>query len=871
MVKKAAQAHPNHLLRRARQERGWSQRVVADRIGAPQDTMITRWERGNAIPSPYYIERLCQLFGMTATELGLLSQEPAGKSEQTVPVPGKPSPLSPAPAEDTAPFWNVPFRRNPFFTGRSGLLERLHGQLAQTHRAALTQSTALTGLGGVGKTQTAVEYAYRYRQEYRAVFWVRAASQETLTADMVALAQLLRLPGRESQDQMHIVAAVKRWLAREQGWLLILDNADDLTLVEDMLPAGAGGHIIVTTRAQSTGALGEILAVEKLDQAEGILLLLRRAKLLAPDAPLDNASRQLYTQARAIVQALDGFPLALDQAGAYLEETGCSLADYLTLYERHRQFFLSRPGAESADYPDTVASTWVLSFGQVEQANPAAADLLRLCAFLQPDAIAEEIITAGAAQLGPVLGPVAADLLQLNEALRVLRRYSLVRRDPEARALSLHRLVQAVLRDRLDTAAERQWAERAVLALNAAFPGIDHTVWDRCERLLPHAQVAAALIEQHGLVLPEAVHLLHQAGSYLSARELHMQAEPFLQQALHIAEAAWGARHLETANLLFDLATAIHYQGKFEQTEPLLLRSLVIREELLGTQHAEVAESLRELGGLYLDMGKYEQVEPFYLRALAIWENPSGTGRVELAQGLSNALNDLATLYWILGRFEQAESLFLRALRIREDRLGPDHPDTASSLNDLAVLYREQGKYKQAERLLHRAVRIQEQALGSEHPLLASSLGNLAQVLTFQDKYAEAEPLHLRALRMREEIYGPEYLDTTFSMINLGVFYQRQGKYEQAEPLFLRALQMREQGLGPAHPNVARSLTHLAQFYRASGQPERAEPLLTRALPIFEQALGPDHRETIRAHESYTQLLQTLQRAPGKARPETGD
>ncbi len=830
--------------------------------------MITRWERGNAVPSPYYIERLCQLFGMTATELGLLPEEP---TEEAAPVPGEPSTPSPARVEDIAPFWNVPFRRNPFFTGRADLLERLHEQLARSHRAALTQSTALTGLGGIGKTQTVIEYAYRYRQEYRAVFWVRAASQETLTADMVALAQLLRLPGYESQDEMQIVAAVKRWLARQQGWLLILDNADDLTLVEDLLPAEAAGHVIVTTSAQATGTLAANLAVAKLDQAEGILLLLRRAKLLAPDAPLDNASRQLYTQTRAIVQALDGFPLALDQAGAYLEETGCSLADYLTLYERHRQFFLSRPGAESTDYPHTVASTWALAFGQVEQANPAAADLLRLCAFLQPDAIAEEIITGGAAQLGPVLGPVAADLLLLNEALRVLRRYSLVRRDPEARALSLHRLVQAVLRDGLDSAAERQWAERAGLALNATFPDIDHTVWERCERLLPHAQVAATLMEQYSLASPEAVRLLHQAGSYLDARGLPSQAEPFLQQALRIGEAVWGARHPETADLLYDLAAAIQQQGRLDQAEPFFLRSLAIREEMLGAQHAEVAESLRQLGGLYLDQGKYEQVEPFYLRALAIWESPSGTGRMEPDRGLGYILDDLAVLYGILGRFEQAERLELRALRIREDRLGPDHPDTANSLNDLAVFYRNQEKYEQAEPLLRRALKIKEQVWGPEHPQVAASLGNLAQVLTFQDRYEEAEPLHLRALRIREEISGPDDLDTSFSLLNLAMFYQRQGKYEQAEPLFLRALQIREKKFGPTHPNVARSLAHLARFYLTSGQPERAEPLFARALPILEQALGPDHRETIQARESYTQLLQALPGVRSKNRSESGD
>ncbi len=267
---------------------------------------------------------------------------------------------------------------------------------------------------------------------------------------------------------MRAVAAVKRWLRQESGWLLILDNADDLTLVEDFLPSGESGQVLLTTRAQATGVVAENLDVEKLDRVEGALSLLRRAKLLAPDAPLDNASRLLYSQARAIVEAVDGLPLALDQAGVYLEETGCNLADYLTLYERHRRLLLSRPGVESTDYPEMVASTWALSFQQVEQANPVAAELLRLLAFLQPDAIPEEIIMEGSV----VLGLVAADLLQLNEAMRILRRYSLVRRDPESKVLTIHRLVQAVLRDGLDHATQCQWAERVIGAVNAAFPDV---------------------------------------------------------------------------------------------------------------------------------------------------------------------------------------------------------------------------------------------------------------------------------------------------------------------------------------------------------------------------------------------------------------
>ena len=339
MVKKAAHAQPNHLLRQARLERGWTQKDVADQIGAPLDLMITRWERGTTRPSAFYARKLCQLFDKSVSELGLVPSEPEAP-QSTLPQQGVVSEREPGADR----FWNVPFRRNPCFTGRTDLLKRLHAQFDQAQHAALTHAQALVGLGGIGKTQIAIEYAYRHRYEYRAVLWVQAASQEMLTADLVALAHLLCLPERTDQDQARVVAAVRRWLAEEPGWLLILDNADEPALIKNTLPSTEAGQVLLTTRDQAIGTLAEPLLVEKLDQVEGALLLLRRARLLAPDAPLDNASRVLYAQARAIVQAVDGLPLALDQAGAYLEETGCNLADYLTLYQRHRRHLLASRG-----------------------------------------------------------------------------------------------------------------------------------------------------------------------------------------------------------------------------------------------------------------------------------------------------------------------------------------------------------------------------------------------------------------------------------------------------------------------------------------------------------------------------------------------
>src|SRR5207253_3990819 len=190
----------------------------------------------------------------------------------------------------------------PFFTGREDLLALLHKRLSTARTAALTQPHALYGLGGIGKTQAAAEYAFRYGDEYSHVIWMRAATRETLIADCVTLAELLELPGHDEQDQRRMVAAVKRWLAGHEDWLLILDNADDLPLAQEFLPTSHKGYILFTTRAQAAGAIAASIEVDKLTLQEGTLLLLRWIKLLDLDAPLDHVQPADRAAAERIAQ-----------------------------------------------------------------------------------------------------------------------------------------------------------------------------------------------------------------------------------------------------------------------------------------------------------------------------------------------------------------------------------------------------------------------------------------------------------------------------------------------------------------------------------------------------------------------------------------
>jgi tetratricopeptide (TPR) repeat protein len=753
---------------------------------------------------------------------------------------GAPLP-APVPAAPPQRIWNLPYPRNPFFTGRRDLLTQLAAMLHAGQPTALSQLQAISGLGGIGKTQIACEYAYEHEQDYQAVLWAQAETRENLIASFVGLARVLDLPAKEASESAQVVAAVKHWLQTTPGYLLILDNADDLALAREFLPVKQSGQVLLTTQAQVTGSFARRLDVEELPTKQGTLFLLRRAGLLAPNAAIEQAKESDRVVAQRLCEELGGLPLALDQAGAYIEETECGLAKYEQRYKRQRGKVLAeRRGDLVKDHPLPVATTWNLSFEQVEQRSPMAADLLRVCAFLAPDAIPETIMTEGASQLGPHLAELGADADGLDEAVEVLRAYSLVRRDAEQETLSVHRLVQAVLRDQMGQEEQRQWAERVVRATNAAFPEVEHRTRLVCEKLLPHALIGASLIEQYDFIMPAATRLLRQAGYYLNERARYQEAELLLERVLVRDEQIQEPDHLAVAADLNHLALLYTRRGKYTEAEPLYERALKIYEQELGGMHSYTATNLNNLAGLYRVQGKYGEAERLYERALGIREQQLGAEHPDTAQ----SLNNLAGLYESQGKYAEAEPLLVRALAIHEQQLGAQHPSTAQSLNNLAALYESQGKYAEAEPLYMRALAIHEQQMGAQHPSTALSLNNLAQLYRVQGKYAEAEPLYMRALAICEQQLGAEHPDTAQSLNNLAVLYESQGKYGEAEPLYVRALGIREQQLGAQHPDTALSLNNLAGLYESQGKYGEAEPLYVRALGIREQQLGAQHPDT---------------------------
>jgi len=837
-------------LKQERERRAWTQSEVAERIGTTQIN-ISRWENGITVPSPYYRQRLGELFGKSVQELDLVPDSSQERSDDESTFPGTPDSRTSSPP---LPIWNVPYRRNLFFTGREDVLAHLYTVLRSSKAAALTQ--AISGLGGIGKTQIAVEYAYRSHDHYQAIFWVNASTRDALSADFVILAVLLSLPEQHEQDQDIVVRAVKRWLSTHKHWLLILDNVDDLDMIVDFLPMHGRGDVLLTTRLQASGTIAQSIEVEKMGLDEGVTFLLRRTKVIAPGASLDEAMKENQAQAAEIVAVLDGLPLALDQAGAYIEETRCGLSQYLSLYGTRRKELLLRRGRFPVDHPNSVVATWSLSFQQVEQESLAAADLLHILAFLNPEAIPEEIITLGAAELGPVLGEVASDPLKFDKIIELLLSYSLIRRTPEVRSLSIHRLVQAVLKDGMDTDIQRLWAERVIRTVNHAFPDVELQTWERCRRCLPHVQICAMYSEEYTLSFPEAARLFNEAASYLVVHASYEQAERLLLRVLAIRQELLEANHPDTARTLNDLGALYRNQGKYQDAESLLQKALTIRQQVLGTEHPDVAQTLHNLASLYRAQGAYEKAEPFYLQALHIRETTLGVDHPLVAQSYYG----LAKLYHSQEKYQQAEELCKQALHMQEQRLGDDHPTIASTLNILAKIYQGQNKLDQAKEMNLRALWIRERTSGEDHPHVAIILNNLVEIYHAEGRYHEAEPLIARSLRIHEQSLGSEHPYMAYSLSNLAENFFLRGDYAQAESNYKKALVIREQNLGFNHPRTASTYHNLARLYSVLERYEEAESFYRKAVSILKQAFGPYHPAVADTLEQYAILLRKLKR-----------
>jgi tetratricopeptide (TPR) repeat protein/transcriptional regulator with XRE-family HTH domain len=827
------------LLKSFRTRRHFTQQQLAVALGMHRHA-VGRWEQGDFLPASKAIVL------EAAKQLHLSEQETRQLLETSLIA--------------HAPHWLLPLPRNPFFTGREEILETLHVHLGVEQAMALTQSYALYGLGGVGKTQIALEYAYRYALEYNAVFWIGAETSETIVSGLLHIAEVLQLPGRDDKDQQRVVAAVQRWLTTHNQWLLIWDNVEDLALFRRSLPPTRQGAILITMRRQALGTLARGIDLLPMEQEDGILFLLRRTKILQPEVTSEQMCQfasqmpSSYTAAAELVTVMGGLPLALDQAGAYIEETQCGIPAYLELFRSQRVALLQQRGEELWNHPESVTTTFTLAITMAVACHPAVSDLLQVCALLQPDGIPEELFGANATYPGTALAPLTTNPLAFDHVISILLSLSLVKRQPEAHTLSIHRLMQAVQLERMSKQAQALWQRRVLHALNSVFPEVTPEVWGQCERLLPHMLACASVVSD--AAEEDLIAVLRKAANYLQARAQYDQAEPLYQRAVALGEKVLEREHPDLATLLNELGTLYTAQGKYEQAKPLYQQALQIRERVFSSEHPLIADSLHEMAHLHSLQGDFQKSEVLFKQALQIWEQTFGCEHALTAR----VCYRLAALYLKQGRLDEAEPLYQRALQIQERILGLAHPEWATSLNGLAILYQEQGKYEQAESLFRQVQQIREQLFGPEHPQVAVPLFSLALISAQQGRLDEAESLYQRTLQIWEQALGPTHPDVASPLNGLANIYLRQEKLELAQLLGQRALQIWEQALGPTHPNVGYPLNTLATIYHKQGKLELAQPLYWRSLQIWEQAFGSEHPTTAVSLNGLANLLSLQER-----------
>ncbi|RKN43124.1 FxSxx-COOH system tetratricopeptide repeat protein [Streptomyces hoynatensis] len=759
---------------------------------------------------------------------------------------------------------NLPRPPNAQFVGRAEELSRVRELLA-SGTGVITQT--VVGLGGVGKTSLALQYAHRHRADYTTVWWITADQPDAITAGLASLTSRL-LPDLASSATIPVLAEwAITWFQTHPGWLVVFDNAEDPRALEPVISQLDTGHHLVTSR-RTTGwhRLGTPLRLDMLMPQDATELLLRIAGRGAGER-----------EAAARVAAELGYlPLAVEQAGAYCHHHGIGCAAFLERLRRYpaRMFAAAYPGSTDRR---TIARTWRVTLSTIAAADPLAADLLRVLAWLAPDRVPRDLLAA-----------VGDDPLAVDDALALLGGYSMITLG--SAHLRVHRLVQAVARtpdpaDPMRAEAEILAARgRAARLLRGALPrglSIDVPSWPRWRALLPHIEAYAELMpaEQD---TSDVAFLLH-AGSLFQLDQGHLaQAAAWGERALAARERVLGADHPATLSTRNHLGNVYRAAGDLGRVIPLYERTLADRERVLGEDHPDTLASRNYLANAYRDAGRVGEALPLYARTLADRERVLGREHIEslisrnnLASGyrdagdLARAVplfestredaervlgaahprtllfgNNLGTAYEAAGDLRRALPLYERTLAGRERVLGADHPDTLTTRNNLASALQESGDLPRALALFERTVADARRVLGAEHPRTLLARGNLAEAVFEAGGAGEAE----RALGMLREVLadsvrtlGADHPDTLLARNNLAGALLETGAAGEAAARFESLVADSGRTLGARHPDTLLARSNLGAAYRVAGRAAEAVASLEETLADCERTLSPGH------------------------------
>ncbi|MDZ8238801.1 MAG: tetratricopeptide repeat protein [Nostoc sp. ChiQUE01a] len=725
------------------------------------------------------------------------------------------------------------------FVGREVELQNLHQLLQENEQVAIA---AVAGMGGVGKTELALQYARNHRETYKGgICWLLAKSGD-VGIQIVQFARTvldLNPPDNLTEDPNQKLLAQVQYCFRhwpEEGdVLLVLDDVVEYREVKPYLHSlSSRFKVLMTTREKLQPP------IMRLDL--GLLKPLAAINLLKSLVSRERLQREPWI-ARRLCKHLGYLPLGLELVGRYLIlDEDLSLAEIL---QQLKDEGLTNEAIDEAPQEMTaklgVAAAFELSWRRLQKNAQVLGCFLSLFA----------------------LAPIPWKLVEGNEAKEqkkarrdLLNFYLLQRKGEET--YQLHPLLREFFQYKLTGLEQAEELKRSLCQVMVAVgKGIPETLTIQqikdVASLIPHLAEAAKNLIQY--VSNEDLYWVFTGNArFYNGQGLYDKAAPWYKQCLKNSKQRLGEEHPVVATSLNNLAELYIFQGRYSEAEPLFIQVLALRRKLLGEEHPDVAASLNNLAVLYNNQGRYSEAEFFYIQALALRRKLLG----EKHHCVAASLNNLAVLYNNQGKYSEAESFYIQALALYCKLLGREHPNVAISLNNLAELYHNQGRYSEAESLYIQALALSCKLLGEEHPNIATSLNNLAQLYHSQGRYSEAEQLFMQALALRLKLLGEKHPDIATSLNNLALLYYIQGRYSEAKPLCFQALALQRELLGEEHPDIALSLNNIAGLYESQDIYSEAELLYVQALDIYERRLGANHPNTVTVRKNLANLRDRL-------------
>jgi tetratricopeptide (TPR) repeat protein len=663
----------------------------------------------------------------------------------------------------------VPYNRNVHFTGRQDELSDLRHSLNSDQPSRRVQ--VICGLGGVGKTQLALEFLYRNKEQYRIVWWINADEPATLALGYAKLATQLGMHIPEGTSLDDIRHALRRRLNELSSWLLVFDNAAGVEDVKNYIPQDRKGHVLITSRNPNWESIARSFPLKPMKRVDSVQFLMNRTGHKKPD-----------TAVGMLAQALGDLPLAMEQAAACIERTRIDFGGYLKRFETQWAELLGqvRP---SGDYPDSVEMTWDISFRQLQEESPHSADLLNLLSFLAPDGIPRALLRDGAMILPENMAGLVSDELAMDEALAALRTYSLI--DGDGRTIGVHRLVGALVRDRLAPDERARWAESVIkmMAATFQFDSADLVSWDRCAELLPHAMAATWHAQANSAAPRATVQVLDDAGRYLMKRAQYIEAKGLFERAMALASSFYGETHPQVAAIANNLGRVHRQLGNLEDAKGCFERSMSIDQQVYGEADPHMAAVFNNYGIVLQQSGDTEGARQQFEWALATYQSHYGADHPKVA----SVMNNLGYVLKGSGDLSGGEEHFRKALEIARASYGENHPNVASILVNLGIVQRLAGNHEEAKANLERALEISESACGAMHPSVARACGHLGGVMQDLKQIGLARSYLERALQVDESFYGPAHPNIAGRAIQLARVLRMLQDREGAEMLFERA------------------------------------------------------------------------------------